>query len=179
MPAGFDLTETVCRVNTNCFCLHKSGFFREIKEICMVIYEYVCRCDSRYVGRTTQRLQETHQATCSKSNKTKNHSYSGTGNPPISPTRTQPNRKRKAKSKTQFDPESNSAIGQHLLESNQCARNYSDLQFKILTTARSQFHLSLLEEVLYCTEKNRFVQAKAVDIHSTTVSVRSKPAGIG
>ena len=24
----------------------------------MVIYEYVCRCDSRYVGRTTQRLQE-------------------------------------------------------------------------------------------------------------------------
>ena len=24
----------------------------------MVIYEYVCHCDSRYVGRTTQRLQE-------------------------------------------------------------------------------------------------------------------------
>ena len=44
-------------------------------------------------------------------------------------------------------PESDSAIGQHLLESNQCARNYSDSQFKILTTARSQFHLSLLEAV--------------------------------
>ena len=63
------------------------------------------------------------------------------------PTRTQPNRKCKAKSKTQFEPESDSAIGQHLLESNQCARNYSDSQFKILTTARSQFHLSLLEAV--------------------------------
>ena len=24
----------------------------------MVIYEYVCHCDSRYVRRTTQRLQE-------------------------------------------------------------------------------------------------------------------------
>ena len=24
----------------------------------MVIYEYVCHCDSQYVGRTTQRLQE-------------------------------------------------------------------------------------------------------------------------
>ena len=63
------------------------------------------------------------------------------------PTRTQPNRKCKAKSKTQFEPESDSAIGQHLLESNQCARNYSDSQFKILTTGRSQFHLSLLEAV--------------------------------
>ena len=60
------------------------------------------------------------------------------------PTRTQTNRKCKAKSKTQFEPESDSAIGQHLLESNQCARKYSDSQFKILTTARSQFHLSLL-----------------------------------
>ena len=48
------------------------------------------------------------------------------------PTRTQPNRKCKAK-KTQFEPESDSAIGQHLLESNQCARNYSDSRFKILT----------------------------------------------
>ena len=24
----------------------------------IVIYEYVCHCDSRYIGRTTQRLQE-------------------------------------------------------------------------------------------------------------------------
>ena len=58
------------------------------------------------------------------------------------PTRTQPNRKFKAKSKTQFEPESKSAIDQHLLESNQCARKFSDSRFKILTTAHSQFHLS-------------------------------------
>ena len=34
-------------------------------------------------------------------------------------------------------PESDLAIGEHLLKSNECARNYSDLRFKILTTARS------------------------------------------
>ena len=103
----------------------------------MVIYEYVCHCDSRYVGRTTQRLQE----------RIKQHVPKAIRQKTSQPTRTQPNRKCKAKSKTQFEPESDSAIGQHLLESNQCARNYSDSQFKILTTARSQFHLSLLEAV--------------------------------
>ena len=54
------------------------------------------------------------------------------------PTRTQPNRKCKARSKTQFEPESNSAIGQHLLESNECARNYSDSRFKTEVESRTQ-----------------------------------------
>ena len=76
------------------------------------------------------------------------------------PTRTQPRRKCKANSKTQFEPESDSAIGQHLLESNQCARNYSDSQFKILTTARSQFHLSLLEAV-YISRKKQICAGKS------------------
>ena len=134
----------------------------------MVIYQYVCHGDSRYVGCTTQRLQERIKQHVPKAIKQK-----------TTLTRTQPNRKCKAKSKTQFEPESDSAIGQHLLESNQCARNYSDSPFKILTTARSQFHLSLLEAVYILRKKNRFVQAKAVRIHSTTVSVRSKLAGIG
>ena len=57
------------------------------------------------------------------------------------------------KSKTQFESESDSAIGQHLVESNQCACNYSDSQFKILTTARSQLHLSLLEAVCISRKK--------------------------
>ena len=78
---------------------------------------------------------------------------------------------------TQFKPQSDSATGQHLLESNQCARNYSDSQFKILTTARSQFHLNLLEAV-YVSRKNRFVQAKAVRIYPSTVSIISEPAVI-
>ena len=113
----------------------------------MVIYAYVRPCDNRCVGRTTQRLQERikqqvpkairQRATLTQEQET--HRYQT--------TRTQPNRKCKAKSNTQFEPESDSAIGQHLLESNQCARNYSDSRFKILTTARFQVHLSLLEAV--------------------------------
>ena len=76
------------------------------------------------------------------------------------PTRTQPNRNCKAKSKTQFEPESDSAIGQHLLESNQCAPNYSDSQFKIPTTARSQFHLSLLVAVYISRKKTDLCRQK-------------------
>ena len=63
-------------------------------------------------------------------------------------------------SKTQFEPESDSAIGQHLLESNQCARNYFDSQLKILTTACSQFHLSLLEAV-YISRKKQICAGKS------------------
>ena len=117
-----------------------------------VIYEYVCPCDSRYVGRTTQRLQERIKQHVPKAMRQKTTPTQEQGTHRSQPTRTQPNRKCKAKSKTQFEPESDSAIGQHLLESNQCARNYSDSQFKILTTARSQFHLSLLE-VVYISRK--------------------------
>ena len=117
-----------------------------------VIYEYVCPCDSRYVGRTTQRLQERIKQHVPKAMRQKTTPTQEQGTHRSQPTRTQPNRKCKAKSKTQFEPESDSAIGQHLLESNQCARNYSDSQFQILTTARSQFHLSLLE-VVYISRK--------------------------
>ena len=113
----------------------------------MVIYEYVCHCDSRYVARTTQRLQERIKQHVPKAIRQKTTLTQEQGTHRSQPTKTPPNRKCKAKSKTQFEPESDSGIGQHLLESNQCARNYSDSQFKILTTARSQFHWSLLEAV--------------------------------
>ena len=55
--------------------------------------------------------------------------------------------------RTDHRQEPDSAIGQHLLESNQGARNYSDSWFKILTTARSQFHLSLLEAFIFHEKK--------------------------
>ena len=56
--------------------------------------------------------------------------------------RVQPNRTCKRK---QPAPECDSAIGQHLLENDQCAANYNDDQFAILDTARSYFRLNLLE----------------------------------
>ena len=145
----------------------------------MVIYDYACHCDSQYVGRTTQRLQERIKQHVPEAIRQKTILTQEQGTHQSQPTRTQTNRKCKAKSKTQFEPESDSAIGQHLLESNQCASNYSDLRFKILTTARSQFHLSLLEAVYISRKKTDLCRQKAVRIHSTTVSVRSKPAVIG
>ena len=118
-----------------------------------VIYEYVFHCDSRYVGRTTQRFQERIKQHVPKAIRQKTTLTQEQGTHRSQPTRTQPNRNCKAKSKTQFEPESDSATGQHLLESNQCARYYSDSQFKILITARSQFHLSLLEAVYFSRKK--------------------------
>ena len=126
----------------------------------MVIYEYVCHCDSQYVGRTTQRLQERIKQHVPKAIRQKTTLTQKRGTHRFQPTRTQPNRKCKAKSKTQFEPESDSAIGQHLLESNQCARNYSDSRFKILTTAHSQFHLSLLEAVYVSRKKTDLCRQK-------------------
>ena len=126
----------------------------------MVISEYVCQCDSRYVGRTTHRLQERIKQHVPKATRQNTTLTQEQGTHRSQPTRTQPNRKCKAKSKTQFELESDSAIGQHLSESNQCARNYSDLQFKILTTARSQFHLSLLEVVYISRKKTDLCRQK-------------------
>ena len=84
----------------------------------MVIFDYVSNCDSRYVGRTTQQLQERIMQHVPKAIRQSTTLIREQGTHRSQPTRTQPNRKWKAKSKTQFKPESNSAIGLHLLESN-------------------------------------------------------------
>ena len=84
----------------------------------MVIYEYVCHCDSRYIGCTTQRLQECIKQHVPKTIRQKTTLTQEQGTHRSQPTRTQPNIKCKAKSKTQFEPESDSAIGQDLLEFN-------------------------------------------------------------
>ena len=58
----------------------------------------------------------------------------------MSSLRLQPDR---ACKKKQTNPECDSAIGQHVLKSRQCAANYHEHQFS--DTARSRFHLSVLE----------------------------------
>ena len=50
------------------------------------------------------------------------------------------NRTERARKK-QSTPECDSAIGQHLLENDQCAVYYKEDQFSIVDTARSCFHL--------------------------------------
>ena len=126
----------------------------------MVIYEYVCQCDCQFVDHTTQRLQQRIKQHVPKAIKQKTNLTQEQRTHRSQPTRTQPNRKCKEKSKTQLEPESDSAIGQHLLQSNQCAHNYSDSHFKILTTARSQFHLNLLEAVYISRKKTDLCRQK-------------------
>ena len=98
----------------------------------MVVYQYLCRCDCRYVGRTSQKLKDRihqHIPRCIRSDKrlTKNL------------------RSRECKITNTLIVYCDSTIGQHLLENEECAKHYNNAQFSILASARSLFHLSVLE----------------------------------
>ena len=98
----------------------------------MVVYQCVCRCDCRYVDRTSQRLQDRinqHIPRCIRSDKI--------------PTKNLSNRE--CKLTTTPSVYCDSVIGQHLLENEECAKHFNDLQFSISATAKSWFHLSVLE----------------------------------
>ena len=45
-----------------------------------------------------------------------------------------------------------SAIGQHLIANPECAKAYTDDNFRIIGQARSSFHLSVLESVYIKTQ---------------------------
>ena len=100
-----------------------------------VIYQFVCHCDSRYIGRTSQRLEE----------RIKQHIPRSIANPPTSHNRQSLSRSRKANTRPQQFHES--AIGQHLLDNAQCAFHYNNDKFSILARGRSSFHLSSVEVI--------------------------------
>lgn len=107
-----------------------------------IIYEFVCHCDSRYVGRTSQRLQQRINQHIPKSVINKQNFQ---------------NRMKLARScKPTKSPQpeiSFSAIGQHLLENPSCAKEYNDQKFSILARGRTAFHLSTLEATYIKTTK--------------------------
>ena len=98
-----------------------------------VIYQFVCHCDSPYVVRTSQRLEE----------EIKQHVPRSIADPPASHNRQSLSRSCKANTCPQQFHES--VIGQHLLDHAQCALHYSNEKFSILARGRSSFHLSSLE----------------------------------
>ena len=103
-----------------------------------VVYEFSCRCEARYVGRTTQRLADRIKQHIPTSIRKKNTTI-----------REQPPRMCKnSNSKMKSD----SAIGQHLIKNPECAKTYSDDNFRIIGQARSSFHLSVLESVYIKTQ---------------------------
>ena len=104
-----------------------------------VIYQFSCHCDSRYVGRTYQRLQDRIKQHAPKSIR----SYS------FSQKRLLPARRYKASTQTNTQSlVSDSAIGLHLLQNLTCAQHYDD-RFSILAQGRSPFHLCALEATFY------------------------------
>ena len=96
------------------------------KQQSMVVYQYVCYCDCRYIGRTSQRLQD----------RIKQHIPKAIRN------QAQPDC-----ALFQSNHTSTSAIGQHLLNNEKCASYYNDNQFSILAK-RTLFPLSTLKATL-------------------------------
>ena len=116
-----------------------------------VIYQFSCHCDSRYVGRTSQRLQDRIKQhvpisihSCSSSQKC------------LLPARW-------CKSSTQTNTQSlasDSAIELHLSQNPTCAQHYDDSRFSILAQGRSLFHLSALEATFIKTSNPALCRQK-------------------
>ena len=105
-----------------------------------VIYEYKCHCDSRYIGQTFQQLQD----------RIKQHAPQWLRQQLTHPHQSQPHRSCK---RTDTKPDCDSAIGQYLLDDDQCALNYDNKWFSILAAARSSLHLNLLEAAYIKTQR--------------------------
>ena len=98
-----------------------------------VVYEFSCRCEAPYVGRTTQRLADRIKQHVPTSIRMKNTIIREL------PLRMCKNSNSKMKN--------DSVIGQHLIKNPECAKTYSDGNFRIMGQARSSCHLSVLESV--------------------------------
>ena len=96
-----------------------------------VIYQFVCHCDSRYVGCMSQHLEE----------QIKQHDPRSIANFPASPN----HQSLSCSCNTRLQQFHEPSIGQHLLDNAQCALHYSNEKFSILTRGHSSFHLSALE----------------------------------
>ena len=99
-----------------------------------VVYNFSCHSDSRYVGCTSQRLQD----------RIRHHVPKFIRTDQIPNSRNVSTRSGKSSTPVMF---SESAIGQYLLDNPICAKNYSDEKFAILLFGRLPFRLSVLEAV--------------------------------
>ena len=91
-----------------------------------IVYQFLCHCDSRYVDRTSQRLQQRIKQhvlkTILQKHISQDQSTLARSCKPI----------RSFKTETSF-----SAIGQHLLQNPTCAHEYNDNKFSILACGRT------------------------------------------
>ena len=114
-----------------------------------IVYQFLCHCDSRYVGRTSQRLQQ----------RIKQHVPKTILQEHVSQDRS--TLARSCKQIRSFNAETSfCAIGQHILQSPTCAHEYNDNKFSILARGRTSFHLSTLEATYIKTSKPNLCKQK-------------------
>ena len=113
-----------------------------------IVYQFLCHCDSRCVGRTSQRLQQRIKQyvpkTILQKHISQDRSTLARSCKPI----------RSFKAETSF-----SAIG-HLLQNPTCACEYNDNKFSILARGRTSFYLSTLEAMYIKTSKLNLCKQK-------------------
>ena len=115
-----------------------------------VIYQFSCHCDSRYVGRTSQRLPD----------RIKQHVPKSIRSCSSSQNRLLPARRCKSSTQTNTQSLVSPAIGLHLLQNPTCAQHYDDSRFSILAQGRSPFHLSALEATFIKTSNPALCRQK-------------------
>ena len=98
-----------------------------------IAYNYLCHCDSVYVGRTSQQLEERIRQHVPKFIRNE-----------VKPQKDLPTRHCKF---THNAPISDSAIGQHLLDNKVCAEKFDINWFLITAVGRSFFYLAALEAI--------------------------------
>ena len=122
-----------------------------------VIYEYKCHCDSRYEGRTSQRLQD----------RIKQHVPQWLRQQLTRPRLSQPHRSCK---RTDTKPDCDSAIGQHLLDNDRCALNYDEAVFNPRRSAQL-FPSQSFRGYLHQDPTPGVMQTERVCLHSQTLSI--------
>ena len=114
-----------------------------------IVYQFLCHCDSRHLGHTSQRLQQRIKQHVSKTilqrHISQDRSTLARSYKPI----------RSFKAETSF-----SAIGQHLLLNPTCAREYNNNKFSILARGRTSFQLSTLKATYIKTSKTNLCKQK-------------------
>ena len=114
-----------------------------------IVYQFLCHCDSLYVGCISQRLQH----------RIKQHMPKTIFQEHISQDRSTLARSckpiRSFKAETSF-----SAIGQHLLQNSTCACEYNDNKFSIFAHGCKSFHLFTLEAMFIKTSKPNLCKQK-------------------
>ena len=103
-----------------------------------IVYEFSCRREARYTGRTTQRLAD----------RIKQHVPTSIRKKGSTVRKQSPRMCKNISSKINCE----SAIGQHLITNPECAKTYTDDNFRIIGQARSSFHLGFLESFCIKTQ---------------------------